>query len=398
MGLALHAIRHGRLRVATRHVVTGIGTMLWRPPGAGSPAGSRDVLFIDRTIPDPTLDSGSVRLLEIMRILAEAGYRITLVPDSAITHERSMAIAGVPFEVESLSNLPRWLCRHRHTLSLVWLSRFQTVAKHAELVRYLAPDSRIVFDTVDLHFLREGRRLALAGDPNAEAQASQILAKELAAVDTADATVLVSKHEEELLRVHRPSAHLTVVSNIHSPQRSEIPGFDGRAGLVFMGGTQHLPNRDAIQWLSRSLLPNIRQLNPHLEAHVVGAIQPNERIEFATPGLKFHGRVPDLAPILDSSLAAIAPLRSGAGVKGKINTAMARGLPVIATSMAIEGMGLTPNQDVLVADTPGAFAEATRRLASDADLWGRLSRGGLENIRNRYSPEIAAQAIKGLIP
>ncbi|WP_288126488.1 glycosyltransferase family 4 protein, partial [Thiomonas sp.] len=90
-----------------------------------------------------------------------------------------------------------------------------------------------------------------------------------------------------------------------------------------------------------------------------------------------HGRVADLGPWLESCRLSIAPLRFGAGVKGKLNTAMAHGLPVVATSVAAEAMHLQDGRDVLLADDAESFAAAIVRVYADAELWGALSAGGL---------------------
>jgi glycosyltransferase involved in cell wall biosynthesis len=112
------------------------------------------------------------------------------------------------------------------------------------------------------------------------------------------------------------------------------------------------------------------------------------------PGLELHGRVAELSPWLDECLASIAPLRFGAGVKGKINMAMSHGLPVIATTLAVEGMQLQHDLDVLVADDAAGFANAALRLRGDAALWSRLSSNGMENVLRHFSPEQAAATLK----
>jgi O-antigen biosynthesis protein len=111
----------------------------------------------------------------------------------------------------------------------------------------------------------------------------------------------------------------------------------------------------------------------------------------------FHGHVPDLDALLDASAISVAPLRFGAGVKGKINQSLARGLPVVATACAIEGMHLVDGQDVLVADTADAFADAVVRLVDDDALWRRLRDGGWENTRRFFSRDAARLALTPLL-
>jgi len=117
----------------------------------------------------------------------------------------------------------------------------------------------------------------------------------------------------------------------------------------------------------------------------------------ATDDFVVTGFVPDVTPYFTGCRISIAPLRYGAGVKGKINLAMSYGLPVVATTPSIEGMHLTDGEDVLVADTPEAFADAIARLYRDEALWQRLAAGGLENVRAHFSRDVARSAITRII-
>jgi glycosyltransferase involved in cell wall biosynthesis len=113
-------------------------------------------------------------------------------------------------------------------------------------------------------------------------------------------------------------------------------------------------------------------------------------------GVVFDGFVEDLTPFLDGCRLSVAPLRYGAGVKGKVNQAMSHGQPVVATSIAVEGLHAEPGEDVLVADDPADFADAVVRLYEDPELWLRLSRGGLDNVRRHFSRDAARRAITEL--
>ena len=114
------------------------------------------------------------------------------------------------------------------------------------------------------------------------------------------------------------------------------------------------------------------------------------------PGVRIHGHVPDLQPLLDGARVSIAPLRYGAGVKGKVNQAMAHGLPVVATTAAVEGMHLRDGEDVLVADDAAGFADAVLRLHDDEALWSRLSANGRDNVARHFSLDAARAVVREL--
>ncbi len=109
------------------------------------------------------------------------------------------------------------------------------------------------------------------------------------------------------------------------------------------------------------------------------------------------GFVPELGPLLDQVRLSVAPIRFGAGFKGKIATSLSHGLPCVATSMAVEGMGLAEGDGVLVADSPQAMADAIVRLHEDAGLWRELSLRGLAAVRTTYSFEQAMTVFSDLL-
>ena len=362
--------------------------MRWRRRGR--------ILVVDATLPDPTRDSGSLRMCGILRILDAQGWSIAFHPDDGRDDAPGIdRIGQLGCEVlnrRDIGSLPDWLARHGRDLHAVMLCRHTVAGQYSDLVRRHAPRARLLFDTVDLHFLREERAARLGGHAAVAQQASQSRRSELALIEQADTTFVVSPFEKELLERLAPAAKVDLLSNIHAVHGSRH-GHGERRDLVFIGGSGHPPNVDALRWIAGDILSRLREIMPDLRIHALGDMPEPLRRELASPGLEFHGRVPDLAPWLDRCLASIAPLRFGAGVKGKINMAMSHGVPVIATTLAIEGMQLRDGHDVLVADDEFAFVDATRRLHDDPALWDALSRHGMENVRRHFSPEQAAAAL-----
>ncbi|WP_017463230.1 glycosyltransferase [Dyella ginsengisoli] len=355
------------------------------------------VLVVDATLPDPTRDSGSLRLCEILRILDELGWSVAFHPDDGRADgagiDRLGALGCEVLVNRDIGRLPDWLRRHGRELHAVMLCRHTVAGQYADLVRRLAPQARLLFDTVDLHFLREERAAALAGHTGMAQQAGLSRRSEIALIEQADTSFVVSPYERELLAQLAPSAKVELLSNIHRAHDG-LRGHAERRDLMFIGGAGHPPNVDALRWIATEILPRLRDVIPDLCVHALGDMPEALHRELATPGLELHGRVPDLTPWLDRCLASIAPLRFGAGVKGKINMAMSHGVPVIATTLAVEGMQLRHDHDVLVADDASAFADAVRRLHGDAALWDALSRHGMDNVRRHFSPELAAAALR----
>lgn len=361
---------------------------------------ARRVLIIDATTPTPDQDSGSLRMVNLMRVLRADGVGVSFFADNRAHVERyteelqqlGVEVLWHPF----LSDVPGWFAEHGRHFDLVVLSRHYIAIQYVDLVRLHAPQAGLVFDTVDLHYLREQREAELANRDDLRRQAAQTREKELDLIRRSDITLVVSPVEQALLATEAPDARVDVLSNVHEVFGCRKP-FEQRHDLVFMGGYQHTPNVDAVLWFADEVLPLIHAEAPEITFHVVGSKAPDEvRALGERPGIMFQGFVPDVAPFMDNCRIAVAPLRYGAGVKGKVNMSMSYGQPVVATPIAIEGMHAEPGADVLVAETPSDFAAAVLRAYRDQALWQQLSSGGLANVERHFGFESARQAARAL--
>ncbi len=358
------------------------------------------VLVIDACILTPDHDAGSVRMLAILEILTSLNCKVTFVADNlehvqpyvADLQRRGIEVLFHPF-VRSIADL---LAKRGGEFDLVVMSRHYIAVKHIDAVRAFAPDALIVFDTVDLHFLRSERQAELEGSAIARATARAKRDEELTLIRKADVTLVVSPFEQALLGQLVPEARVLMLATIYELFPPGKP-FAERAGLVFIGGFQHPPNTDAVLWYAREVLPQVRAALPGVPTYVVGSKVPSNVRALAAGDFVVTGFVPDVTSFFTGCRVSIAPLRYGAGVKGKINLAMSHGLPVVATTPSIEGMFLVPERDVLVADEAQAFASAIARLYRDEALWLQLAEAGRDNIRNHFSRDVARSTITRLI-
>ncbi len=377
---------------------------LKRQPTAGSAIESvvhhddrPHMLVIDALAPDASRDSGSLRMINIMRLLRELGWRVTFMADNRLASDEEIAQLG-RIGVQTLCkpwspSLVRWLSKEKQTLQAVMLSRHYVAAPNLGLIRRMAPQAKIVFDTVDLHFLREQRAAQLTGNRALIRQAQSSRRRELELIRASDITLVVSPVEKELLAKEAPDATVELVSNVHEVFGRRV-AFAQRKDVVFVGGFGHPPNVDAVNWLVGDIFPLIHAARPDITLHLIGDIPESARIHLAKPGVQIHGKVDELTPWMDGCRIALAPLRYGAGVKGKVNMAMSYGLPVVATSIAAEGMRLQDGENILVADDSSTFASAVLKLYDDEPLWLRLSNGGVDNIRQHFSFDVAREALR----
>lgn len=358
----------------------------------------KQVLIIDAQTPRPDHDSGSLRLVNLMRLLIEEGAHVVFLPGNRHREEpyaTQLQHLGVEVWYAPFAARPSaWLREHGPRLDAAMVSRHYVASAFLPLLRAHAPQARIVFDTVDLHYLRERRGAEVTGDAALASAAERTRALELAVIAQSDTTLVVSEIERDLLRVDAPDARVELLSNLHRVAGAGRP-FAQRRDLVFVGGFRHPPNVDAVRWFVQHAFASIRARLPDVTFHCIGSHPPPEIEALAAqPGVVVHGHVADIDPFMDGGRIAIAPLRFGAGVKGKINLAMAHGQPVVATSCAVEGMHLRDGEDVLVADDPQAFADAVVRLYEDEALWNALARSGLDSVARNFSLEAARDTVR----
>lgn len=372
----------------------------------------RRVLVVHSELPLHDRHSGSLRLFRLLRLLAAEGHEITFLARCGVGQERygaELAELGIdvhPLDRERLRERggPRIagpdldfaeLCA-RGRFDVALLSFYEVAEQYLPLLRRHSPLTRIAIDTVDVHHVRERRGAELSGDPAALAAAERTREREQAIYSAADALVAVSEDDAAALRALAPDVPVTVVSNIHD-EVTAGPGFEQRAGLLFVANFAHAPNVDAILDFHARAWPLVRAALPGVRLTLCGSSPPPAVQALAADDVEVTGWVASTAPYLDRARVSIAPLRYGAGVKGKIGEAMVHGLPVVTTGIGAEGMGIEDGGHALVADDPAAFADAVVRLHADAALWERIAAAGRAHVAGRLSPGAARDALRALL-
>ena len=360
------------------------------------------VLVIDHRIPSPDRDSGSLRMMEIIRAIKRRGHHVTFVPDTMTvfaTYHEDLEREGVevihrPF----YDSVEEYLAQHGREQNLVIISRADIAERHLKTVRRHAPAAKIVFDTVDLHFLREERHARLGETQEASDRAQSRKEQELGLARAADLTLVVSPVEKAVIEEECGNEiDVRILSNIHPIIAGERPGFESRRDILFIGGFDHAPNTDAVLYFAREIFPRIAERIPEAIFQVIGPYPTPEISGLASSRIQILGFVPDVAPLFDRSRLSVAPLRFGAGVKGKVNQSMSFGVPTVVTSIAAEGMHLIDGVDAMIADQPDRFADSVVRLWSSPELWRQVSQNGLKNLNEHFSVEAAARRIDEIL-
>jgi glycosyltransferase involved in cell wall biosynthesis len=369
--------------------------------GARARQGKDLVVVVDHYVPRPDKDSGSVRMTALIKELRRQGHGVVFVPfDGSPAGRYGKALRALGVEVASgIHDWPKFFAGLRGSVSAAIVSRVSTALSFVPTLRAALPDVPIIFDTVDLHFLRMEREASLSFTPGATASAKVIRELELALIRSCDTTLVVSPVEQQLLAGLAPESDVRVLSNVHAKvDDAGIAPLAGRDGLVFVGSFAHPPNLDAIEWFTSAVLPLLRRDFPDLPVRIVGADPPGDLVDAAPAGVEYLGWVEDLAEVYAQSRVTIAPLRYGAGVKGKIGEAMSYGVPVVTTSIGAEGMELADGATALVADSAEDFASAITTLLRDDALWHDVAGAARDHIDRLLGEAGFAAAVKSLIP
>jgi glycosyltransferase involved in cell wall biosynthesis len=263
------------------------------------------------------------------------------------------------------------------------------------VLREYSPQTVIAYDTVDLHYVREQRRAAV-GVPHAVAKAATIRELELGLVRGSDVTIVVSEEEREQLEREAPGSNVIVVPVVNEIAERIAP-LEGRAGVLFVGGFEHPPNADAALALVNDVMPLVWERLGDVPVVLAGS-KPTPEVEaLAGPDVEVTGWVEDLQPLIDGARVMAAPLRYGAGMKGKVTQSLGAGLPVVTTPTGAEGLGAEDGRDLLIADDPAGLAERIVRLCTDDELWRELSAAGQHVVRRVASVELMHERLAALL-
>ena len=386
-------------KVLTKHLDNDANNV---PKAARRLQGKPTILVIDSYVPLYDRESGCVRLLNILKLLLNLGYSVIFFPDNGYPEQPYTSVLQqlgieVIYGTPQRYNLEEKLIKYLPLIDGVWLCRPELCDKYMDLIR-LKTKVPIIYDTIDLHFLRLKRQKDYL-DPsyqNTSWSWETYQKLELNYANQAEATVVVTEDEKQVLS-SLGVKNVWVIPNIHEEiYLSEKVAFDQRSGLVFIGSYNHPPNIDAVKWLCLEIMPLVWASRPDITVNLLGSNLKDEVKELASDKVVVTGYVPEVEPYFQKSRVFVAPLRFGAGMKGKIGQSLSLGLPTITTRIGAEGMGLIDHQDVLIADTAEEFAQAVIELYDNRELWQKLADNSLETIK-RYQPATVQTNLQALL-
>ena len=359
---------------------------------------TKRLLYMDWGIPKPDQDAGSLWSVTLIKVFQSLGYEVTFLPCNLQYEEKyyeNLVELGVRVCCyPKVNSVEDWIKDNASGFHVVLLSRGPVVCWYVDAINEHAPKAKLIYNTADLHYMREFREAKLNNDTVALEKAKVTKEQEIDLTKKCDVTIVHSVAEAYLLRQDAPETPLLSLPLLFEDMPGAQTSFNQRDGAVFIGGFKHQPNVDAVLYFIEDVLPGVRNLIPNFKFHVVGS-HPSEQIlsKIDTPGVIIHGFVENIDNLFQRTKMSVAPLRYGAGIKGKIGTSFCYGLPCVASKIAAEGMNLTDGENVAICSSAQEMIAKIVKIHNEREFWTKLSQGGLEFAQKHYSFE----AVKTLV-
>jgi len=355
----------------------------------------KNLLVIALVWPEPASTAAGVRMMQLLEVFKKQGYAIT-VASAASKSDYSADIETLGFQTADIKMNDSSFDVFVKNLNpdVVLFDRFLTEEQFGWRVAEYCPSALRMLDTEDLHSLRHVREQCFKKDIPFTTDAwlaDDKTKREIASIYRCDLSLIISSYELELL---------TDVLNIDKSLLLLLPfmvddittetnwkTFEEREDFVFIGGGKHAPNIDAVKCLKTTIWPLIRKQLPEVKLHIYGAYLPQQIVEMNNPanGFLVHGRAEDVNEVMQSAKVCLAPLRFGAGIKGKLLSAMQNGTPSVTTTIGAEGMHGILDWNGYVENDHTAFVEAAIRLYTSQLTWQNAQNQGKTLINTLYA-------------
>ena len=368
------------------------------------------ILVMDHSVPRPDHDAGSKTMVQFITALQSLGFSIKLWPDTLYydaVYTRELQRLGIEvfYGPEYCGKFESWIRANADRVSVVLLSRPQVALSYLPILKR-SSRAKIVYYGHDIHYLRLATQAELDPlDQGVRAAQKLYAIKEPEIWSKVDLVYYPSQEEVEVVRQYAAESHSTAIARaIPGYAYDDLPqgtrtGLAERRDILFVGGFGHPPNQDAALWFKHEVFPLIRLRHPHTRLILAGSQPTPEVLALADDSTLVTGFVSDveLARLYLHTRVAVAPLRFGAGVKGKVVEAFRFGLPIVTTGIGLQGL---PQSDGIVslADRADEFAEAVCELLVDDELWLRRNALSQAYVRQHFSSQALRQIFEEDLP
>lgn len=358
---------------------------------------NRNLLIIGSVWPEPDSSAAGRRMMQLITLFQDEGWDITFASTAAKAEHAAnleeLNVQTVPVQMNS-ATFDDFIAGLQP--DAVMFDRFIVEEQFGWRVAEQCPQALRILDTEDLHCLRRSRKEALKQDRKFHPDnllRSESAKREIASIFRCDCCLIISEYEMELLRdlfgIDSSLLHYLpfMVDPIDEKDIIKWPDFNERSHFMTIGNFRHAPNMDAVQYLYKEIWPLIHRELPEAELHIYGAYPSKQAKDLHQPGKGFYikGRAKSADEVMRKACICLAPLRFGAGLKGKLVEAMQFGTPSITTSVGAEGTAGGLEWPGTVSDQPKKIAEAAVKLYTDKPSWEEAQQRGIEIINSRFA-------------
>ena len=356
------------------------------------------VLMVDHAFPCLGQDAGSYAAVQEIRMMIALGCKITFVPHNFQhmgKHTEYLQRLGVEcIHAPFATSVEQVLKLRGKDLDAVYVTRYDVAERILGHVRQYT-SAKILFNNADLHFLREFRAVIARGDSDFSVP-KETRDREIAVMQDVDAILSYNDTEHTII-----ASHLMRMDNVFTcpwvlEDKQRGIGFEKRSGVAFLGGFGHPPNCEAVEYFLDKVMPIICKRRPQIQLHIWGSKIPDEVYDLADDQVTIEGFAESLDTVFETCRVFIAPLQSGAGIKGKVLDSIAYGVPSVLSPIAAEATGLVDNRSTLIASTPEQWAECVIQLHDDEVLWHRLATEASKLISSRYAFDTGVSIMKNV--
>ncbi len=357
---------------------------------------SRKLLVIGYVWPEPQTTAAGQRMLQLLHAFQELGYDITFATTASRTeHSLDLETLHVKSVSIQLNHSSFDVFVKELNPNLVIFDRFMVEEQFGWRVAEQVPTAIRILNTEDLHSLRKTRALCHKKEEEFTLEhwkSEDITKREVASIYRSDLSLLISTYEMELLTKslkipEQILMHLPFMLKEATNKENGLPTFEERKGFITYGNGKHAPNVEAILYLRNTIWPLIRKQLPEATLKVYGAYLPQQVLEMHQPshGIQVMGWVEDLDTAVKNARVCLAPLRFGAGIKGKLVQAMRNATPSITTPIGAEGIPYDDNWPGRICEDPNDFPNASISLYSNEKSWQIASQRGVDLIHKNFS-------------
>ena len=347
------------------------------------------VLFIDYMLPRQDQDAGSYAAIQEIRLVQSLGFKVTFLPENIAdlghytTELQRMGVEVItaPFVL----SVNEFLEARGREFDAFYLTRYHVAENVTATLRRINPQARIILNNADLHFLRVMRTVLAGKGIEQMSDVDMMRSRELAAMRSVDLVLSYNEVEHAVIQSHTNGAVKVAKCPWVVEAPAQEPGRDGRKGLSFLGSFRHHPNEEGLLWFASEVMGRLANARPEIALSIYGSGMNDKIRDLASPQIDPVGFIETLDLAYDRHLVFVAPLLSGAGIKGKVLGALAHGIPCVLSSVAAEGIGLRSGYDCLIANTPVEWESAILRLYDDEALWTQISTHAQELVTDAYS-------------